>query len=97
MDSELDGLKAEVTKTKDIASVAGSEGGKRLTAALAGDAVNIARLLGTGYKTMSQTELIAWCANLGEKMNMLSILYGAESEYEQAASDLKEALKQTLE
>jgi hypothetical protein len=90
-------LQDQVNDLAKIAALSESEGGRLVADAFLRDVVMTLKLIAGHYRTLTHTEFIAHAASLSEKLEVLSILYGAAGDYDAAAEDLKATLKEDMQ
>lgn len=87
-------IKKELETQSAINVIASMEGGKIITKALRKDLIVIIDRLSMGYKTMKYEELLALCADLNAKLNLVRVFNNSKTNKKILEQELEEALKQ---
>lgn len=92
--SEIKEIKDELGTFTALEAVANSEGGKLLIATHMSDVVSIVDALGANYSTYQHTQLMAMCAEMKTKLDMVRTLTRAEKNKKFMQETLTAALQQ---
>ena len=90
-------IKKTLGKLKSINILAQSEGGQLLSKSFIKEVLNSVNKLAYNYHSLSHTEMIAECATLRSRLEILRTFNASKKNQEIAEEDLKIALKEELE
>lgn len=79
-----------IRECAEIEAVANTKGGKKLIKNLETDIANAINSIAGGYKTLSHIELIAICATLSERLEILQTFFRASKNKKIASKDLEQ-------
>jgi cephalosporin-C deacetylase-like acetyl esterase len=90
-------IKENLDRVKSINVLSSSEGGVLMVKSIRKEVLNSLDKLAYNYPTLSHTELLAECANLRARLEMLRLFNASKKNQTIAEEDLAEALKEELE
>jgi ribosomal protein L29 len=95
--SKVKEIKEDLDRLKSINVLSQSEGGLLMIKSTRKEVLNSLDKLAYNYPTLSHTELLAECANLRARLEMLRLFNASKKNQPIAEEDLKVALEEELE
>lgn len=93
-DEELNNIKEQIGDYGDVEAFSGSKGGQKIIKTMENDILDGLILITTKYKTVGHIELIALCASLENKIDLLRRMTQAKGKKEEAVKDFDKRLKE---